>query len=240
MPDQSHRALRVAQVVPEGSAGVTLILDGTLPCEPGQFVMAWLPGVEERPLSVMDDAPLALTIAHIGPFTQALCALRAGDRLWVRGPYGHGFHLRGHRHLLIGGGSGAAGLALLAKCARARGDHVSVVLGARCASLHMLRWRYETLGCDILLASDDGSCGLCGTALDAARPALAMTPDALYACGPEPMLRAVARSARACGVPCWVSLERVMKCGLGVCGSCHCGDQLVCADGPVFPSDVLL
>ncbi|MCH5373711.1 MAG: hypothetical protein JJ992_07020, partial [Planctomycetes bacterium] len=81
--------------IPEGEAGVTLVLDGALPAQPGQFVMAWLPGVEERPLSVMDDAPLSLTVAAVGPFTQALCALQPGDRLWVRGPYGRGFELAG-------------------------------------------------------------------------------------------------------------------------------------------------
>jgi dihydroorotate dehydrogenase electron transfer subunit len=189
----------------------------------------------------MDDDPLSLTIAQIGPFTRALCDLRAGDRLWVRGPYGRGFGDLGRsRLLLIAGGSGAAGLALLAKRARQQGSAVGVVLGARTAGLLMLRWRYQALGCDTMLATDDGTLGFHGNALEAARPLLDTLPiDALYACGPEPMLRAVARAARERKIPCWVSLERVMKCGIGVCGSCHCGDKLVCADGPVFPGEVV-
>lgn len=240
MSSQPHTALRVARVVPEGAAGVTLILDGALVCQPGQFVMAWLPGLEERPFSVMDDAPLSLTVAHVGPFSQALCQLRPGDRLWVRGPYGHGFALQGGAPLLIAGGSGAAGLALLAKRAGERGLPATIVLGARTADLLMLRWRYDALGCAPLVATDDGTCGTCGTALDACVSLSAPRPDALYACGPEPMLRAVARYARSLALPSWVSLERTMKCGIGVCGSCHCGEKLVCADGPVFPAEMLL
>jgi len=254
VPVQLHRAFRVSRVVPEGQAGVTLILDGALPAEPGQFVMAWLPGVEERPFTLMDDDPASLTVAAVGPFTHALCALRAGDRLWLRGPFGHGFVLHGSRHLLLGGGSGTASLALLAKWARSQGHEVIAVLGARTAELLMLSWRFKELGCHVILATDDGSLGHHGTVLDAARclfPSLRRGegegwgegdpwPHAIYACGPEPMLRALATQAVALHLPCWVSMERIMKCGIGLCGSCHCGDRLVCADGPVFWAQEML
>jgi NAD(P)H-flavin reductase len=76
--------------------------------------------------------------------------------------------------------------------------------------------------------------------LDAIAPLAGPPPDAIYGCGPEPMLRAVAPAPRRLAYPAWISIERVMKCGLGVCGSCHCGDRLVCADGPVFPADEFL
>ncbi len=240
MAEGIHRVVRVAEARREGRAGVTLITDGALPAEPGQFAMIWLPGVEERPYTIVDDAPFTLTVAEVGPFSAALTALAPGDRLWVRGPYGHGFTLTGRRHLLIGGGSGAASLALLARRALARGDDVTAVLGARSADLLMLPWLYDRLGIAPILATDDGSAGHHGTALDAAAGALATSPDGIYACGPEPMLRAVAEHARDLGIPCQVSVERVMRCGLGVCGQCHCGDRLVCADGPVFGAGVYL
>jgi dihydroorotate dehydrogenase electron transfer subunit len=240
MSSQPHTALRVARVIPEGRAGVTLVLDGSMSCEPGQFLMAWLPGIEERPFSIMGDDPLALTVASVGPFTAALNKLRVGNRLWVRGPYGHGFTLHGQRPLLIAGGSGAAGLALLALCARARARTTTVVLGARSEDFLMLRWHYAELGCNVVLATDDGSCGRRGTVLDACEALVDAEHDAIYACGPEAMLRAVARYARRLSLPCWISLERTMKCGIGVCGSCHCGDKLVCADGPVFPAQLVL
>jgi dihydroorotate dehydrogenase electron transfer subunit len=240
MSEGIHRVVRVVEAWREGTAGVTLITDGALPAEPGQFAMIWLPGVEERPYTIVDGDPLAFTVAEVGPFSAAMAALAPGDRLWVRGPYGHGFRLAGRRHLLIGGGSGAASLAPLARRARARGDDVTVVLGARSADLLMLAWLFEREGLPPLLATDDGSAGFHGTALDAAAGALAGRPDAVYACGPEPMLRAVAERTRDLRIPCQVSLERVMRCGLGVCGQCHCGDRLVCTDGPVFTGDVYL
>lgn len=236
-----HTAYRVVRRVQEGAAGVSLVLDGTLAAEPGQFVMAWLPGVEERPLAVMDDDPLSLTVCEVGPFTCALCALRPGDRLWVRGPFGHGFGLHGRRHLLVGGGSGTASLTLLAKVARSRGHDVTAVLGARAAEGLMLEWRFREAGARVALTTDDGTAGARGTVLEAVGPLLAEGwPDAVYGCGPEPMLRALDARARAHSVPCWVSLERVMRCGIGVCGSCHCGERLVCADGPVFRAEDVL
>ena len=255
MSDTPHRAYRVVRVVPEGTVGVSLILDGPLSAEPGQFVMVWLPGIEERPLAVMNDAPLSLTVARVGPFTEALAARQPNERVWVRGPMGRGFPLDGPRPLLIGGGSGVASLALLAARAAASGCAVSVALGARTAAELMLAWRFRELGLEPLLATEDGSLGQRGTVLDAALPRsqtsevsgqtseVWQTSEVLttvYACGPEPMLVAVARRCAALGLPCWVSLERVMKCGLGICGACHCGEYLVCADGPVFPGDVLL
>ncbi len=218
------------------------MLDGTMPAHPGQFVMVWLPGIGERPFSLMDDDPASLTVANVGPFTSALCELAPGDRIWLRGPYGKSFDLAGRRHhLLVGGGCGAVPLALLAKVARARGHQVIAALGARTADLLMLRWRFEALGCQVLVATEDGSAGLKGMVLDAVQQLLDdCWPQAVYACGPKPMLRAVAIQADAVGLPCWVSMERVMKCGIGVCGTCHFGDRLVCRDGPVFEGREML
>ncbi len=254
----THRVYRVVRRVAEGNAGVTLDLVGEsagppMGIQPGQFVMVWLPRIEERPFSVVDvdgdgRNTLTLTIAAIGPFTEALCALRPGDRLWIRGPYGSGYTLMGERHLLIGGGSGAASLYLLARSAAELGHTLTVVLGARSASQLMLVERFRALSqahsqVAVELATDDGSVGFHGTALGAAQ-AVAGNPtfgscDSVYACGPEVMLRAVCAAAAEHHVPCQVSLERAMKCGLGVCGACHCGDRLICYDGPVFSCDVV-
>ena len=216
-------------------------MDGALAAEPGQFVMAWLPDIEERPFSIVDDDPLTLTVARVGPFTQALAAARPGTRIWVRGPFGRGFRLLGEKHLLVGGGCGAAALALLAKRARMAGHQVTVGLGARASEGLMLGWRFLDLGCRVILATDDGSQGVRGTALDAVgEPLAGRWPDSVYACGPEPMLQALAARCDQLGLPCWLSIEAVMKCGMGVCGSCHQGARLVCQDGPVFPAHEML
>jgi dihydroorotate dehydrogenase electron transfer subunit len=255
---ETHRVYRVARRVVEGSVGVTLDLVGEsagqpMHVQPGQFVMVWLPRIEERPFSVVDADgdgrnTLTLTIAAIGPFTEALCALHPGDRLWIRGPYGRGYTLIGEKHLFIGGGSGAASLFLLARRAAELGHTLTVVLGARSASQLMLVERFRALSqvhskVFVKLATDDGSIGFHGTALDAAQ-AVAGSPtfghcDSVYACGPEVMLRAVCAAAVERNVPCQVSLERVMKCGLGICGACHCGDRLICYDGPVCSCEVV-
>jgi len=251
MNDDLHTVYTVRRVVPEGAAGVTLILDSPLPTAPGQFVMVWLPGVEERPFSVMDDAPLSVTVADVGPFTHALCALQAGDRVWVRGPYGHGYSQPTGEFLLVGGGSGAASLTLLAARAIAAGRRVVAAIGARTADDLLLAWRFRQLGCELIVATDDGTAGCHGTVLDAIGDRLAMPsspaaptsrdrPDSVYACGPEGMLVALARLAEAQGVPCEVSMERTMKCGIGLSGACHCGDRLVCQDGPVFAGQTIL
>ncbi len=230
---ETHRAYRVIRRIPEGEIGATLVLDGSLPAKPGEFVMVWLPGIEERPFSVMQANPLAITVARVGPFTKHLCMLRPGDRLWIRGPYGHGFPLEGKHPLLIGGGSGVASLTLLAQHATKLGP-VHVIIGARSSAQLMLAWRFRSLRCHLSITTEDGSLGQRGTVLSALDPLLATHSfDGAYICGPEPMLRAVIE--RLSGrLPLWASLERVMKCGIGVCGHCHCGDQLVCRDGPVF------
>jgi len=233
-----HRCFIVRQVIPEGHAGATLVLDGALEAEPGQFVMVWLPGVEERTFAVVCERPLMLSVQVVGPFTRALASLAEGDRLWVRGPYGRGFALRGQRHLLIGGGSGIASLALLAERALGRGDAVRVALGARTAEAFLLVGHLKALGCELLLATEDGSAGAKGTVIEAVRPILASGwPEQVYACGPRPMLRAAIREVKRYGLACQVSLEEVIKCGLGVCGHCHCGEWLICRDGPVFEAD---
>ncbi|MEA3406716.1 MAG: dihydroorotate dehydrogenase electron transfer subunit [Chloroflexota bacterium] len=239
MTDATHRVVTVRKVVSEGETGVTLIFDNSIVADAGQFVMVWLPDVGERPFSVMDDYPLSLTIADVGPFTHALCALSCGDRLWIRGPYGKGFRIEGRRHLLVAGGSGAASLALVAKVARRQGDRVIVFLGAGTESHLMLRWRFGELGCRLIVATDDGSEGYQGSVLDALQNWREdIVADMVYGCGPEPMLAALAQYAQKTDVPLQVSLEAVMKCGLGVCGNCHRGDRLVCKDGPVFSGQV--
>lgn len=242
MTEAGYRVFRVLDVTTEGTVGATLCFSACCAARPGQFVMVWLPGIGERPFTVMDDAPFRLTIAAVGPFTRVLCSLSPGDAVWVRGPYGRGFEIVGRTHLLVGGGSGVASLALLAKrmCACRSGDaghDVTVALGAKTANQLMLRWWFEGLGCRVLVATDDGSQGFHGTVLQAIRGCLAERPDSVYACGPEPMLRALVDWTTGLRLPTYVSMERVMRCGIGVCGNCHCGDRLVCRDGPVFPAD---
>lgn len=238
MKGDLHRCFRVSQTMREGERAVTLILDRALPAQAGQFVMAWLPGLDEKPFSIMDDSPLALTVAAVGRFTRALAARTIGEQLWIRGPYGHGFRLGGNQPLLVGGGCGVAPLALLARQFIKTTDNVSVAIGDRTASQLMLAQRFRSHGCKVHISTDDGTLGHAGTVVELALPLIKSgAVDSVYACGPEEMLVNLAQACTHARVPCQVSLERYMRCGIGLCGSCHCGDLLVCRDGPVIGAE---
>lgn len=229
------RPYRIVAVEPENENTKTWVLDGRLEAEPGQFVMAWLPGIDEKPFSLAGADPVTLTVARVGPFTTALHQLRPGDRLWLRGPIGTGYALRDGPALLAGGGYGAAPLWFLARRARAAGQTVHVALGARTASLLVLEQRFADLGCRVRVATDDGSKGRAGLVTDLVAELLnGNEVGALYGCGPEPMLHALEALAVERGVPCQLGYEANMLCGMGVCGSCAHGERLVCRDGPVF------
>ncbi|MBG0786614.1 MAG: dihydroorotate dehydrogenase electron transfer subunit, partial [Anaerolineaceae bacterium] len=108
-----------------------LAFDGDLEAEPGQFVMAWLPGVGEKPFSIAGMAPFSLMVVDVGHFSHALHQLQPGDKVWIKGPLGHGFKVEGDNLLLVGGGYGAAPLLALANDARAKGAQMTACLGAR-------------------------------------------------------------------------------------------------------------
>lgn len=220
----------------------TFVLDMALPeAQPGQFVMLWLPGVDEKPLSIAHPDPLTLTVARVGPFSTALHRVREGARVGVRGPFGRGFQLLPDRPaLLIGGGYGVAPLYFLALGALRREIPPTVVIGARRANDLIYVDRFRTLGLEVVVATDDGSAGRRGTAVAVAREAAQREPSpAVYACGPEPMLVAVLQLCREYGLPGQLSVERYMKCGFGICGQCALDGMLVCLDGPVFSAEQL-
>jgi dihydroorotate dehydrogenase electron transfer subunit len=224
----------------------TFVLDKPLPnAFPGQFCMVWLPEIGEKPFSIAGADPLAFTISDVGPFSHAISKLEKGDRLWARGPLGHGFELAGTSHLLVGGGYGAAPLAFLAADALALGHDVTVCLGARTADQLIFADVFSKMGATVRLATEDGSSGTKGLVTEAVLNALLWElPSTIYACGPTGMLLAVAAEAKKVGVPVQLSFEGLMRCGVGLCGSCELpeevctrlgmpGGWLPCWDGPV-------
>lgn len=229
------RAYRVVQVFEENEDAKTWVLDGRLEATPGQFVMVWLPGIDEKPFSLVDADPIALTVARVGPFTTALHQVKKEERIWLRGPFGKGFTAGAGPALLVAGGYGSAPLAFLARQLRALGQAIHVVLGAHTAKSLLLQRCFVEQGCTLHLATEDASAGDRGLATDVAADLLHRHRfGTLYGCGPNPMLDALAALARAQGLPCQLSYEAYIRCGIGVCGSCTHGDRLVCRDGPVF------
>jgi dihydroorotate dehydrogenase electron transfer subunit len=241
MPDLPT-AFTITGIRDESPTVRTFVLDRALAAEPGQFVMVWLPGVNEKPFSLMDAFPVTLAIARVGPFTEAIHRLQVGGRLWLRGPSGRGFEPMPRPALLVSGGYGAAPLAFLARYLRESGQPVTAVLGAKTARDAILSGRFASNGCQVEVVTEDGTLGTCGLATDVAARLMRQERKkiAVYACGPEPMLEKLAQMCYNLGIAGQFSMERLMKCGFGVCGSCHWKGLLVCKDGPVFAADQLL
>ncbi|MFN4293050.1 MAG: dihydroorotate dehydrogenase electron transfer subunit [Thermoflexales bacterium] len=236
------RMARIVEVVRETPLVKTFVLDGEIDAQPGQFIMLWLPGVDEKPMSVAGMRPLTVSVARVGPMTTALHALRAGDMVGWRGPFGRPFRLERERPaLLVAGGYGSAPLYALAQQALAAGMEVSVAIGARVADELLYADKFERLGVRLLLSTNDGSRGVQGFVTDAIAqsPVSDLQSLTIYACGPEPMLVALHKLCRARGWNGQLSVERYMKCGFGICGQCALDDLLVCVDGPVMTLDQL-
>lgn len=233
-----HQVARVEAVEEENYRTKTFTTDLHLPnARPGQFAMVWLPGLNERPFSLLSNEPVRFTVAAVGPFTRALHRLRPGDRLWVRGPLGNGFTLVGKHLLLIGGGYGVAPLYYLAQTALAAGRRVTVIVGARTRAEVLFERRFQALGVHLILTTDDGSYGEHGLVTAPLTRLLTgmedRRPDHVYACGPAPMLEAIRHLCQVHGIPAQLSWEQIMRCGMGICGTCEREGWLVCHEGPV-------
>lgn len=229
----------------ENPRTVSLVCKEALPsAQPGQYAMVWLPGLGEKPFSIANNGPLMLTVSAVGKISQAIFNLQVGERFWARGPLGQGYQTQGKRHVLVGGGYGAAPLVFLARRLRERGDEVSVCLGARSREDLLLVSSFESLHCQVALTTEDGSIGLKGLVSLPAEACLKEGADTLYACGPIGMLIAVADLARKYHANAQLSFEGMIRCAIGLCGSCELPEAvcqqvglpagwLVCHDGPV-------
>jgi NAD(P)H-flavin reductase len=218
---------------------------------PGQFVMVYVFGIGEVPISVSGaldrPAPLVLTVRSVGAVTQALCAFEPGGILGVRGPFGAGWPAAaGGDVVVLAGGIGLAPLRpVLLRALERRAAHGEVVLlyGAR-TPLDLLyadeldRWRANAsvdVTVDAAGTEWQGKVGVVPQLVPGARfDAAAATA---YVCGPEIMMRYGVTALLERGVSperIYVSLERNMRCGVGHCGHCQLGPTLICRDGPVY------
>jgi len=239
-----HRATRILNVEIV-SPTVKAFTFRDRPCakaRPGQFIMLWIPGVDEIPLSIFDvdrgGAEVSVAVKRVGEATEALHKMKAGDLIGVRGPFGNGFTIKGGKALLVGGGVGMAPLTFLAKeLANQKASKVVIVVGAKTKEELIFLDRLKGL-CgeeNVLATTEDGSYGVKGLASTLAESAMAKEKfDVIYTCGPELMTRAVLECAERLGVYAEASLERIMRCAVGICGSCVIGKYRVCRDGPVF------
>jgi len=208
---------------------------------PGQFFMIWIPGVDEIPMSVshIDNDVKGITFRKVGDATNALFKLKAGDKIGVRGPYGNGFKIAGKKILFVGGGTGIAMLAPAIEDAVRKKISVTSVIGVKTSSELFFEGILSQCGCKIHVSTDDGSKGYKGFASDITKDLLnAEKFTSVLACGPELMMKQLLNICR--DIPFQASLERYMKCGIGLCGQCCIGEGLrVCKDGPIFDGKTL-
>ena len=219
---------------------------------PGQFIHVRVPALEEsalrRPFSVFDaeDGRVSVLYKTVGRGTAALAAARPGDAVSVLGPLGHGFPLKcAGEALLVGGGYGVAPLHFLAKrFVQAAGlPRPTLFVGGRTKGDLLALDRFEQLGVETVVATNDGSAGVKGLVTDPLDDRLADLRHRgmrfeLFACGPDGLLKAVAQRATAAGADGWISMDRHMICGVGACYACIQrtvrGNSRCCVEGPVF------
>lgn len=211
---------------------------------PGQFIMVWLPDYEEIPLSpsYSDGKTVRITVKAVGETTSKLLELDVGDRIYMRGPYGKGFDLdlEGN-YLLVGGGYGAAPIIYAAHILIKRGLSTTYVEGVKTASEQLFIDEANKLGINSVLVTEDGSSSIKGLVTEYIIKII-NNYDMVLACGPEAMLNKILNICNEYGVNCQLSYEKIVKCGIGICGSCVLDDTglLICRDGPVFHRDTLL
>jgi dihydroorotate dehydrogenase electron transfer subunit len=214
--------------------------------KPGQFVhiLCGEGSFLRRPLSICDAQgdTLTLVFERKGAGTRYLSERRAGDALDILGPLGNGFELREGKYLLVGGGIGVPPLLFAAK----RAEGADAVLGFRTKDAVILEDEFRAACGNVAVTTDDGSYGYFGTVAAPLREYLEVGGYAgVLACGPRAMLRAVAEVCAEYNVPCQVSMEERMGCGVGACLVCACETleggaramRRVCKDGPVFRAE---
>ena len=188
------------------------------------------------------DGTCGVMIERVGDATKALHNLEQGQALRIRGPFGNHFRLVRGRVLLVSGGMGIAPLIPLSKSLRSLGATVEFACGAKTAAnlcgLEHIRNIVE--GDALSLATDDGSLGDRGF-VTSILPSLFETRefDMVYCCGPEPMMKAVFSLTEKYGIPLQASMERIIKCSVGLCGNCMIGKYRVCKDGLILTSEQL-
>lgn len=217
-------------------------LSGCSSMLPGQFVELLIPGFSlRRPFSVAEYSKGIITIIYkvTGRGTEEMTAIKKNAKIDTLTGLGRGFSLSGSEHpLLIGGGIGIAPLIYLARVLYEREKSVKILLCGRCKNDLIKQEELKKYG-EVFYATDDGSCGFKGNALEAAQSLFKQT-DHYYACGPMPMLKALAKNNNKGEL----SLEAHMGCGFGACMGCSIetteGPKRVCKEGPVFLASELL
>ncbi|MFX1392149.1 MAG: dihydroorotate dehydrogenase electron transfer subunit [Promethearchaeota archaeon] len=213
---------------------------------PGQFVILWLPDVDFLPMSIsnVEGNLIEITVQKIGEGTARLFELKESDNIGIRGPFGNSWNYEDAQNILIvGGGMGIAGLTSLIEPLKINKKNIFVAIGAKDEPSLIFSDRVIDLIPNTLCTTDDGSVGKKCFVTDTIEDIIKNEKiDLIMTCGPEVMMKEVLKIAEAKNIEVQASLERKMKCGVGICGSCCLGENnniSICKDGPIFKSDQL-
>lgn len=224
-----YERVMVLEKVKENTRVYTLFFKNEMKVKPGQFAMVWIPGVDEFPMSFSYTGEVkGFTFRVVGKGTSAFSSLEKGDVFFIRGPYGNSYTELGESALFLAGGTGISSLAPFIEISGFRKK--VLVIGARNAEDLYFLERLKNYVDELLVFTEDGTYGMRGLATDG----LSDKYDTIYTCGPEKMVRKILDFSVEKGVNMQASLERIMKCGIGICDSCTINGYRVCADGPVF------
>jgi len=241
----------IKHIEQENELTKTFYFAHALSSKPGQFVMLWLPGIGQKPFAIADSDSngFCLTIVNRGRFTRKLLTEAQGTPVGIAGPYGNHFANKPNCHyVMLAGGYGVAPLYYLAKTiSKDKNNYVDFCFGAKTAASLILQKKLQMLpNCKLHLATDDGSYGYRGNVTDLL-PSLFSSlhhdqtqQRLIVACGPELMLKAVLQFCNQYAIPCQISLERYIKCGVGVCGQCAVDNNglCICREGPIVSRQV--
>ena len=235
------QVVKIIKDIEENNLVKTFLFKYSRETIPGQFFMIWIPGIDEIPMSVsyIYKEMKGITFKKVGEATDALFRSKKGDRIGIRGPYGNGFPIAGKHILFVGGGTGIAMIAPAIELAKIKGITLTVVIGVKTSSELFFVERLKKCSSNFFITTDDGTIGYRGIASDLAKKIVTQeTFTSILTCGPELMMKKIYQISG--NTPFYASLERYIKCGIGICGQCCVGPGLrVCVEGPIFDRKTL-
>jgi len=257
------KTVKILKIVKESNKIKTIIfnsqqlgLRNIIKPKPGQFIMIWVPEIDEKPMSISgydDLGNISFSVKDVGACTKKIHELKVGDFIGVRGPLGNYFTIPKDRKteiILVGGGIGMAPLKCLADKLKKENYNFTIIEGATCNNSIIYKnyfKKYKKNLCRFIITTDDGSTEYKGNASKIFSDYLLKNPKqdyaniVVYTCGPEKMIYEIFKTCEKYSIKLQASLERMMRCGCGICGLCAVDPLglLVCKDGPIFDSATL-